>query len=196
MSSVNPLEATGAEDVEAAAGSAEAAGSADGVRELVLRPRVGMQQYASVPHVVALGVCDALSDRAIAWPHGIADAETGELVCSLEAHAGYDDEGMFARVSMPGELLTDSVEAAIRVRVDAWAAALSGRPRLAPLAPVLSDYAERLALLGRQVRVTYPNGAAYATGEFCGIDVWGRATVRLANGTNLEFPPERYNISP
>ena len=177
-------------------GSREAAGAADDVRELVLRPRVGMQQYANVPHVVALGVCDALSDRAIAWPHGIADAATGELVCSLEAHAGYDDEGMYVRVSMPCELLTESVEAAVRSRVDAWAKALEGRPRLAPLAPVLSDYADRLALLGRAVRVTYPNGTAYATGEFAGIDVWGRATVRLANGTDLEFPPERYNISP
>ena len=174
----------------------DAAGAAGVVRELVLRPRVGMQQYASVPHVVALGVCDALPDRAIAWPHGIADATTGELVCSLEAHAGYDDEGMYARISVPCELLTDSVEAAVRARVDAWAAALEGRPRLAPLAPVLSDYAERLALLGREVRVTYPNGVPYATGEFVGIDVWGRATVRLADGTDLEFPPERYNISP
>ena len=178
--------------------SREVAGDVDAADkcELVLRPRVGMQQYASVPHVVALGVCDASSDRAIAWPHGIADAETGELLCSLEAHAGYDDEGMYVRVSLPAELLTDSVEEAIRARVDAWAEALEGRPRLAPLAPVLSDYADRLALLGREVRVTYPNGAAYATGEFCGIDVWGRATVRLANGSDLEFPPERYNISP
>ena len=100
------------------------------------------------------------------------------------------------RVALPSELLTDSVEAAIRARVDAWAKALEGRPRLAPLAPVLSDYADRLALLGHRVRVTYPNGLAYATGEFVGIDVWGRATVRLANGSDLEFPPERYNISP
>ena len=183
-------------DAEGSRRAVEARPADSTVRELVLRPRVGMQQYASVPHVVALGVCDALPDRAIAWPHGIADAETGELACSLEAHAGYDDEGMFARVTMPDELLTDVVEAAIRARVDAWAAALEGRPRLAPLAPVLSDYVERLALLGRVVRVTYPNGAVYAKGEFAGIDVWGRATVRLADGTTLEFPPERYNISP
>ena len=186
-----------------AAGAAEEAGLAGAATEevaarceLVLRPRVGMQQYASVPHVVALGVCDALPDRAIAWPHGIADATTGELLCSLKAHAGYDDEGMYARVSMPAELLTDSVEAAVRARLDAWANALAGRPRLAPLAPVLSDYADRLVLLGCRVHVTYPNGAPYVTGEFVGIDVWGRATVRLANGTTLEFPPERYNISP
>ena len=178
--------------------SREVAGDVDAADkcEPVLRPRVGMQQYASVPHVVALGVCDASSDRAIAWPHDIVDAASGESVCSLEAHAGYDDEGMYVRVSLPAELLTDSVEEAIRARVDAWAKALEGRPRLAPLAPVLSDYADRLELLGHRVRVTYPNGAAYATGEFVGIDVWGRATVRLANGSDLEFPPERYNISP
>ena len=182
-------------DAEGLRGAAESV-PAETRCDLVLRPRVGMQQYASVPHVVALGVCDALSDRAIAWPHGIADAATGELMCSLEAHAGYDDEGMYVRVSMPAELLTDLVETAVRARVEAWAEALAGRPRLAPLAPVLSDYAERLVLLGREVRVTYPNGAAYATGEFVGIDVWGRATVRLANGADLEFPPERYNISP
>lgn len=176
--------------------SREVAGDAADRCELVLRPRVGMQQFANVPHVVALGVCDALPDCAIAWPHGIADAATGELLYSLRAHAGYDDEGMYVRVSLPAELLTSPVEAAVRARVDAWAEALEGRPRLAPLAPVLSDYADRLALLGREVRVTYPNGLAYATGEFCGIDVWGRATVRLANGSDLEFPPERYNISP
>ena len=189
MSSVGP------QDAESLRGAAEA-GPAEARCELVLRPQVGMQQFASVPHVVALGVCDALPDRAIAWPHGIADAKTGELLCSLRAHAGYDDEGMYARVSMPAELLTDAVEAAVRARVDAWAEALAGRPRLAPLAPVLSDYADRLVLLGRKVRVTYPNGAVYATGEFCGIDVWGRATVRLTDGSDLEFPPERYNISP
>ena len=59
--------------------SREVAGDAADRCELVLRPRVGMKQFASVPHVVALGMCDALSDCAIAWPHGIADAETGEL---------------------------------------------------------------------------------------------------------------------
>lgn len=191
MSSGSSREAAGAEGA-----GAVGVGAAADVCELVLRPRVGMQQYASVPHVVALGVCDALPDAAIAWPHGIADAATGRPMCSLKAHAGYDDEGMYARVSMPCGLLTDSVEAAVRARVDAWAEALAGRPRLAPLTPVLSDYADRLALLGCHVRVTYPNGAVYAMGEFCGIDVWGRATVRLADGTDLEFPPERYNISP
>lgn len=161
--------------------------------ELVLRPKVGMRQMASAPYVVALGVCDAVPNARIAWPHDVEDVESGTYVAQIRAHAGYDDEGMFVRVTLPNE---QCVTDAVRARVDAWAKALEGRPRIAPLVPVLADYADRLALLGEAVRVTYPNGREYARGEFCGIDVWGRATVRLTDGSELEFSPERFRISP
>ena len=162
--------------------------------ELMLRPCVGMQQIVATPYVVALGLVDALPGVRIAWPFGLQDLQTGERVGGVSAHAGYDEEGMFVRMAIEAPVEDDGVEQAVRTRVAAWASALSDRPRLAPLAPVLSDYADALAKLGQAVCVVYPNGKPYALGVFVGIDVWGRATVRLADGAEIDFPPERFCI--
>lgn len=156
-------------------------------QSLVLRPQVGMRQFVAVPYVVALGVCDALPTAGIAWPHDVVDAATRELLTHVEARGGYDDEGMFVRI---GLALEEDVSEAVAERVAAWEAG----PATAPLASVLSDYADKLVQLGKEVQVTYPNGKVYARGVFAGVDIWGRATVRLANGQELEFAPEKYRI--
>jgi BirA family biotin operon repressor/biotin-[acetyl-CoA-carboxylase] ligase len=157
---------------------------------LLLRPAVGMRQIVAVPYVVALGACEARPNTAIAWPYGLVDSSTGEEVGSIKAHAGYD-EGMFVRVELD---LPEDVSAQLQDRVDAWAMALAGRPVVGPLAPVLADYAERIHNLGSSVEVVYPNGKVRARGTFAGIDVWGRATVRLPDGDEMEFPPEQFGI--
>ncbi|MDO4797947.1 MAG: hypothetical protein Q4A01_08005 [Coriobacteriales bacterium] len=162
---------------------------------LHLRPNVGMYQMVAIPHVVALGVCDALPHAWILWPHTVVDASSGEQLGAMRVQAGYD-KGMFATVELD---LDDSVAAlaqsAIQRRVDAWSQVLAGMPAMAPLAPVLGDYANRLMCLGSKVAVLYPNGMVRAQGTFAGVDVWGRATVRLASGEELEFPPEQYRIA-
>lgn len=164
-------------------------------RTLRLCLRVGMHQIVFVPQVVALAITDVLAGTAIGWPSDIVDATDGSLVCALTSHAGYE-EGMYCEVTFDlGEREADAVEDAVGARVAAWEAALAGKGRLPGLAPVLSDYAEALYGMGDEVDLTYPNGRPYARGLFLGIDVFGRATVRLAGGRELEFPPEQYRIS-
>lgn len=161
---------------------------------MIVRPAVGMQQYVAVPSVAALGVCDALPDAGIAWPYGVVDARTRAVLCNVKAHAGYDDEGMFARVELGNVEHDERIREAVARRVGLWADSLAGKPRMPPLAPLVSEYSEKLVDFGNDVRVSYPNGRPYARGVFAGIDIWGRATVRLANGSELEFPPEKYLI--
>lgn len=122
----------------------------------------------------------------IAWPHSVVDAATGELVTSVASQGGYDDEGMFVRATLD---VAPDVAQVVLDRVNAWSAGPG-----APLATVLADYADALVQLGEQVEVTYPNDKHYAQGTFVGVDVWGRATVRLLAGEELEFPPEKYQI--
>ena len=162
---------------------------------MTLRPKVAMPHFTCVPHVVALGICDARPDARILWPHDVCDAETCERVIEMSARAGYDDDGTFCELTLRGAFeVTDEVKEAIRARMDAWEKALRSRPRQAPLTPVLADYADAQGLLGRDVQLTYPNGNPACEGTFLGLDVWGRATVRLADGSEIEFGPERYHI--
>ena len=81
--------------------------------------------------------------------------------------------------------------------VDAWAAALGGgRAAAGPLAPVLDEYADSLAMLGEPVAVLDPAGVTVDVGTFAGIDCWGRATVRAADGRELEFSAEQASLRP
>ena len=157
----------------------------------MLRPSVGMHQLVAAPHVVALGICDALPQAGIAWPHDVVDAASGDLITRVVAHGGYDDKGMFVKVRLDLNEATDSAKGAIDARMDRW----SGTPSVAPLALMLGDYANKLVDLGKEVSVVYPNGRTYAQGTFVGVDVWGRATVRLATGEDIEFAPEKYRIA-
>lgn len=158
------------------------------LQSMVLRPAVGMSQIMAVPYVVALGVCDAVEHAGIAWPYDVVDTRTGALLSRVEARGGYDDGGMFVKVTLDSGL---NAQDAVFARVDAWAEA----PAVAPLAAVLADYANKLVQLGEEVQVTYPNGSELARGTFVGVDIWGRATVRLSSGESIEFPPEKYCIA-
>ena len=115
-------------------------------------------------------------------PAGLADA------------MGVDENG--EPLAAPGfDELAEAIRSHVVACVDEWAAAVNaGRAVAGPLAPILSDYFDALPLMGREVNVVYPNGNIAATGTFCAVDVWGRATVRLANGKELTISSEQASI--
>ena len=47
---------------------------------------------------------------------------------------------------------------------------------------------------GRSCEVVYPNGRVAAAGTLTAVDVWGRATVRLADGRELVVSPEQASL--
>lgn len=166
------------------------------MESFVVRPAVGMHQMVAVPYVVALGICDALPEAGIAWPHDVVEASTGSMLFGIDTRGGYDNNGMFVRVTLacagdePSEQTVRTLYDAITRRVDAWTASAGQTP----LGAVLGDYANKLVQLGHKVSVVYPSGREYVRGTFVGVDVWGRATVRVGEGKQIEFPPERYRI--
>ncbi|MDM8270751.1 hypothetical protein [Thermophilibacter provencensis] len=170
-----------------------------GVASFTVRPAVPMGHVTGVPFVVALGVAESL-DARLGWPYEVLRAP-GEPLAHVRARAGYDDEGVFVAcdVVSQGEKDLDAaaLEAAARARVDAWAADVAaGRAAAGPLAPVLGTYFDALLGMGETCEVVRA-GRVIARGELAGVDVWGRATVRLENGTQeLEIAPEQAELRP
>ncbi len=162
-----------------------------------LRPAVPMGHVTGVPHVCALGVARELGAR-VRWPHEVVTA-SGEPLVSVDARAGYDDEGVFVRCDLAwdAERGFDAavLERAASEAVGAWAQGVAeGRAAAGPLAPVLSDYFDALLGMGEQVEVLRGD-RAIGEGTLVAVDVWGRATVRLANGTQeLEVAPEQARL--
>ncbi len=162
-----------------------------------LRPTVPMGHMTGVPHVCALGVARELGAR-VRWPHEVVGRD-GEPLVSVDARAGYDDEGVFVRCDLAWDaergLDAAALERAARAGVDAWAADVAGgRAAAGPLAPVLSDYFDALLGMGEEVEVLR-GGRVIGEGTLVAVDVWGRATVRLANGAQeLEIAPEQARL--
>ena len=48
--------------------------------------------------------------------------------------------------------------------------------------------------MGREASVVYPNGRVAAAGTLTAVDVWGRATVHLADGRELVISPEQASL--
>lgn len=95
----------------------------------------------------------------------------------------------------------ESIAAVLRDRIvgacDEWSRAVgAGRALAGPLAPVLDEYADALALLGHPVVVLDHEGRAVDVGTFAGIDCWGRATVCTADGGQREFSAEQASLKP
>lgn len=91
------------------------------------------------------------------------------------------------------ELIRDYVVTA----VEAWAAAIAaGRGAAGPLGPLMDDYFDALESMGDEVLVYRPDGVYLTRGTLCGLDGWGRVTVREADGTELELAPEQAVITP
>ena len=149
-----------------------------------------------------------VSGVAVGWPADVVLEDGTGLVTRMRTSAGYA-EGMFVVCSLSfdveggvhadalpdDEKVADAVCGAVLGRVNAWAAAVgAGRAVAGPLAPVLSDYFDRVALMGKPVELVYPNGRVAMRGTLAGVDVWGRATVRNELGGEVEVSPEQASI--
>lgn len=185
----------------------------DTIAEVTVRPQVPMGAFHALGYVCAMGVVEGLraagvSYAAIGWPSDVVDGRTDRDLCSLCMHAGYD-KGMFATCTvvagrqigllreMSDDELAAAVQAGIQARVSSWEADIvAGKGVAGPLAPVLSEYFDLVALLGRPAVATYPNGNEMARGTFAGVDIWGKATLVTDDGRELEFPPEQAGIRP
>ncbi|MGN0071595.1 MAG: hypothetical protein ACI361_07145 [Atopobiaceae bacterium] len=191
---------------------AEEKGSTLLCASVVLAPKVPMPYYESLPAVSALGVVEGLESAgarglSVGWPDTVV--YEGSTVGRIRAKAGYGEGGMFAAATVT--LTAASEDASVPALAAAFQGALPQAPELAeivreallaechvwteglrsngagPMAPVLDRYFDRVHLMGEQVSVVYPNGRVRAQGRFAGIDIWGRATVVLEDGSELEF---------
>lgn len=167
-----------------------------GVVSVVLRPAVPMGYVTGTPFVCALAAAELLGAR-VAWPHDVVGAG-GEPLLHLRARAGYDDGGVYVACDMVPQGREDldlgGLEAAVAERVGSWAKDVAaGRGAAGPLAPVLGDYFDALTGMGEEMEVVRA-GRALARGTLAGVDVWGRATVRLEDGRELELAPEHAEL--
>lgn len=164
---------------------------------LTLRPAVPMGFVTGVPYVCALGVARELGAR-VSWPHAVVSPE-GDPLVDVRARAGYDDEGVFVRCDLTWDagagLDAASVERAAEGGVRAWEDACgAGRGVAGPLAAVLDEYFDVLLGMGGPVEAVR-GGRVIGRGTLAGVDVWGRATIRLEGGAQeLEIAPEQASI--
>ena len=167
-----------------------------------LTTRVSQRHVMALPFVCALGAAGSLEGALVGWPHDVVDA-SGERVVQVACHMGVGDEGFELAcdlwpTSATPAISEDEAQAlaeGVAARVRSWEADVeAGRAAAGPLAPMLGDYFDACYLLGSDVRVTYPNGRDVMSGYFCGLDVWGRATVRDADGRDHEFAPEQVRL--
>lgn len=172
----------------------------------VMRPKVPMGLYVGAPYAAALGICEALdggSSRArIAWPHDVAAAsEGGSCLVRVSGHGGYDDDGLFCRIdaAADGGMAPDAGLAldGARRRMASWEAAIAqGQGMAGPLAAFLPDYFDHVGLMDHDVEIRFPNGRLMGRGRLCGVDIWGRASVRAADGREIVISPEQARIVP
>lgn len=167
-----------------------------GVASVLLRPAVPMGYVTGVPYVCALAVARELGGR-VSWPHDVV-AEDGSPLANVRARAGYDEDGLFVgcELAPTGERDLDvaALEAAVRAGVGDWEVAVAaGRAAAGPLAPVLGDYFDALLGMGESIEVVRA-GRVLGRGRLAGVDVWGRATVRLDDGRELEVAPEQAEL--
>lgn len=179
--------------------------------KVTVRPQVPMGAFQGLGYVCAMGVAEALrglgvSFAAVGWPYAVVDARTDAPLCSCTVKAGYD-KGMFCTCTvvagqqvgllraLGNEQLVAAIQEGVAARVGAWEAqVVAGRAAAGPLAPVLSDYFDLVALMGRPAEAVFPNGNVMARGTLAGMDVWGRATLVLEDGTQLDIAPEQASI--
>lgn len=105
-------------------------------------------------------------------------------------------EALGAEKPLPSfENLAASVRSHVVERTHGWQSAIAnGHGVAGPLAPVLSDYFDALYLVGEPVDVIYPNGNLMSHGTFAGVDVWGRATIRKNDGSEIAISSEQASL--
>ena len=133
-------------------------------------------------------------------------------VVEVHAHAGEQgmaasvtvglDTSVLARVAQlcaaelcPMPVLASTVVNGITATVEAWAGLLRARQAAGPLAPVLSQYFDMVPLLGHPAVALDRHGLPVASGIFTALDIWGKATIKGADGER-EFLSEVVDIRP
>lgn len=185
----------------------------DVVARVTVRPQVPMGAFHALGYVCAMGAVEGLRDAgvgfaAIGWPQDVVDGRTYRPLLSLEMHAGYD-KGMYASCTVRGARqvgllrqmddaqLEQAIRAGVEARVASWESQVAaGAGKAGPLAPILNEYFDLVALLGQPAVAVYPNGNELARGRFAGVDVWGKATLVTDDGRELELSPEQAGINP
>lgn len=141
--------------------------AACGIGVNLAAPHIDMGSMGSARPLSAAGLAEAMGEGEAGEPLETPGFE--ELVRALRDH--------------------------IVARVDAWEAAVrGGRVAAGPLAPILSEYFDHIPLLGHEAEAVLPDGRACARGTFCGLDVWGRAELRLADGREVDFASEQASL--
>lgn len=181
--------------------------------QVTVRPQVPMGAFHALGYVCAMGAAEGLRNAgvgfaAVGWPQDVVDGRTFRPLCTLRMHAGYD-KGMYGECTVVAaqqigllrdyddDQLADALAAGIEARVASWEEQIvAGTGAAGPLAPVLSEYFDLVALLGNPAEAVYPNGNVMARGTFAGVDIWGRATLVADDGHELEFSPEQASIRP
>ena len=83
---------------------------------------------------------------------------------------------------------------AAAARVDAWAEAVAAGSKAGPLAAVLEDYFDACLLMNKPVEVVRRDGTIACKGRLAGIDIWGRVTVKLLDGREVEIAPGQASV--
>lgn len=183
----------------------------DTLAQLELRPQVPMGAFQALGYVCVMGAAEGLHKlgvpfAAVGWPFDVTDSRTDDTLLTLRLRAGYD-KGMFGACTIAAghqvtllrayadDELVGALQEGVAARVSSWEEQiLAGRGAAGPLAPVLSDYFDLVALMGRPAVAVYPNGNVMARGTFAGMDVWGRATLVLPSGKQVEIAPEHASL--
>lgn len=158
----------------------------------ILRPKVPMGFIDGVPFVAALGAAEAMGAH-VAWPHDVVD-DAGVPLAHVATRAGYDDEGVYVSCELEGDAADDAAMDAAAARVDAWAEAVAAGSKAGPLAAVLEDYFDACLLMNKPVEVVRRDGTIACKGRLAGIDIWGRVTVKLLDGREVEIAPGQASV--
>jgi len=167
-------------------------------------PSVGMRHLTGLPFVCTLGVADALGEAGlgagIGWPWHVVADDGEALLAEVGMHAGNRDGqvSMSCEVTLLGAaagVAGEQVRRAVLSRVQSWETAVEGGYAITgPVAPVMEEYFDRTPLMGKPVEALIAGGAIGIDGVLCGIDTWGRATIRLEDGREIDLAPEQGTI--
>lgn len=146
------------------------------------------QDYA----VVGIGINLTHPDHEIIRPELVHDGQahplsTGYLEDCLAHSADVSDLEVF-------DQLAERVRSAIVTGCDRWVHALTVDAGVDPLEPLRNIYEEHLYLIHRKVRVYTPDNKVAETGQFLGVDGWGKARIQRGDGTYLALLPEQGSL--
>ena len=164
--------------------------------EITLRPRVPMPYVQAAAPLAALAIAEQVGpDAQVLWPCAVV--ADGCEIARVSAKAGYD-EGMFVRLCVAFATPRDDLaqmEASIASRADAWERSVGeGRAAAGPFSPFASDYFDRMAGMGTAVDLLFPNCNLFSEAVLKGLDMWGRISVELADGRQMDCPPEQVSL--